>query len=69
MENTKNMSPHGGKRPGAGRPKEIKDPVTINFFVERADLEAAKEKYGRKLNSMLRKWLNDTAGHRGKKQP
>lgn len=31
---------HGGRRPGAGRPRELKDPVAIKVLVEREDRDA-----------------------------
>lgn len=37
------MSPRGGKRIGAGRPRELRQPVTVAFRVERRMAEAAEK--------------------------
>ena len=47
----------GGKREGAGRPRQFKEPTTINFKCELSDKLKAKEKYGTSLNQMFIKWL------------
>lgn len=47
----------GGKRPGAGRPKAAPT-VTIGFRLNKANYLVAKEKYGKKLNSMFNDFLS-----------
>ena len=54
---TKNENGRGGKRENAGRPRQFKEPTTINFKCELADKIAAKEKHGKALNQLFNKWL------------
>ena len=39
---SRKKSGHGGARPGAGRPKEMKDAVGYRLQIEREDLEALR---------------------------
>ncbi len=47
----------GGKRTGAGRPRQFEEPTTINFKCELSDKLKAKETYGKSLNQLFVKWL------------
>lgn len=47
----------GGKREGAGRPRQFEEPTTINFKAEKSDVLKAKEKFGKSLNKMFVEWL------------
>jgi hypothetical protein len=42
----------GGKRPGAGRPPSLKDPVRFILTVERADIDALEEIAGERGQSI-----------------
>ena len=39
----KSKGKRGGKRPGAGRPSILKDPVRFILSIERAEIEALEE--------------------------
>ncbi len=39
----KSNGKHGGKRPGAGRPSILKDPVRFILSIERTEIEALEE--------------------------
>jgi hypothetical protein len=59
------MSPRGGKRVGAGRPKIVEEPVTLSLWVDRALLEKARraaEARGTSLPDVLRAMLSRLAG-------
>ncbi|HXS58513.1 MAG TPA: hypothetical protein VN726_20435 [Hanamia sp.] len=47
----------GGAREGSGRPRQFKEPTTINFKCELSDKLKAKKKYGKSLNQMFIEWL------------
>lgn len=53
----KKINGRGGKREGAGRPRQFVEPTTINFKCEVSHKLAAKEKYGTALNQMFVEWL------------
>ena len=55
------MSSRGGKRTGAGRPREIQDRVSLTVFVEREIRDAAKTKAateGVTLGEVVRRGLS-----------
>lgn len=47
----------GGTREGAGRPRQFKEPTTVNFKCELSDKLKVKKKYGKELNKMFNTWL------------
>lgn len=47
----------GGKREGAGRPRQFEEPTTINFKCELQDKLKAKGRFGKSLNQMFVEWL------------
>lgn len=51
-------SGHGGKRAGAGKPKGVPH-SNMTFRVETAKKQRLKEKYGNKLNTMFKAWLDE----------
>lgn len=46
----------GGARKGSGRPKG-EPTVTVSFRIHKKSLQAAKKKYGRKLNSKVNDYI------------
>lgn len=48
----------GGKRPGAGRPKQ-EATTTVSFRVTKKLKADAKKKHGRTLNKKATTWLSD----------
>ncbi len=53
----KSKGKRGGKRPGAGRPSILKDPVRFIMSIERAEIEALEEiaqKRDRSIASLVR---------------
>ncbi len=51
------MTPHGGRRKGAGRPPELEDRVRVTVDIESADLDrlrALADKDGVSVNSLFR---------------
>jgi hypothetical protein len=66
------MSPRGGRRVGAGRPRIVDDPVNFTTWVDRAVLEGAKEgarTKGVTLGQVVRDALLHLAGGRRKSRP
>ena len=43
MTASRKKASHGGRRPGAGRPRVLEDKVRIAVDIERADVEALEE--------------------------
>jgi hypothetical protein len=55
------LSPHGGKRIGAGRKKQLQDAVTFALDLERKDLEAVRavaEREGVSAAEMIRRAIS-----------
>ena len=53
----KSKRQHGGKRPGAGRPPSLEDPVRFILSLERTDIEALEEiaeERGQSIASLVR---------------
>jgi hypothetical protein len=66
------MSPRGGRRVGAGRPRLVDDPVNFTTWVDRAVLEQAKKgarTKGVSLGQVVRDALLRLAGGRRKPRP
>ena len=54
----KSKRQHGGKRPGAGRPPLLEDPVRFILSLERRDVEALEEiavERGQSIASLVRR--------------
>lgn len=47
-------SNHGGRREGAGAPRKMEDPVRTTITLEREDLNALRERFGREWQEFLR---------------
>lgn len=59
---------HGGKRPGAGRPRVIEDPVPYRVILERRDWEALKRlsrDKGRSAMDLMRQALQQLLRRHG----
>lgn len=54
----------GGRRPGAGRPREIAEPLRLTIDYERADIEALRklaEARGASVSSLIRNMVASAA--------
>ena len=61
MTTRKPRGRRGGKRPGAGRPPTLRDPVRFIMTIERTEIEALKEiaeERGQTIASLVRKILS-----------
>jgi len=66
------VSPRGGKRLGAGRPKTLSNPVKAILWFEREDLERAREfarSQGKTLSELMRAAVRRLVGGRRKPRP
>jgi hypothetical protein len=66
------MSPKGGKRVGAGRPKTLNEPVNVVLRIEKDLLVAAKTaalQKGKSLSEVVRGFLRSFVGGRRKPRP
>jgi hypothetical protein len=51
------QSGHGGARPGSGQPRKMDDPIRTTITLEREDLEALRERFGREWQGFLREMI------------
>jgi hypothetical protein len=66
------MSPRGGRRVGAGRPKTLEQPVKAAFWLDRGVLDKAKaaaRAQGTTVSEVVRSAVERLAGGRRKPRP
>jgi hypothetical protein len=50
-------STHGGKRPGAGKPRKEETGI-LNFRLPKSKIKQLKETHGKKLNTLFKEWVD-----------